>query len=160
MHLVLIGYRGTGKSQVARLMAQRLDWPWVDTDDEIERRSGRTIAAIFAEQGETAFRDLESQVLADLPQGNRSVLALGGGAVLRPQNRAIIRQLGTVVWLTAAAETLAARIAADHATAARRPNLTAGGGISEIIATLAARQEVYRECADFQVDTEHRTPTE
>src|SRR5688500_2590703 len=82
MNLLLIGYRGTGKSTVARLVAERLNWPWLDADVELERRAGKSIAAIFAEDGEPAFRDLESQVLAELVQADRHVLALGGGVIL------------------------------------------------------------------------------
>ena len=88
------------------------------------------------------------------------MLALGGGAVVRDENREAIRRAGTVVWLQASPETLWQRISADRATAERRPNLTAEGGITEIIATLGAREPFYRQCADFEVDTEDRTPDE
>ena len=158
MNLVLIGLRGTGKSTVAELLAQRLGWDWCDADAEIERRAGMTIRQIFESSGEPAFRDWETQVVTDLARRERTVLALGGGAVVRPENRAAISGQGTIVWLTASPETLWARIQADATTAARRPNLSAGGGINEIIATLDARREVYRQCADLEVDTEGKTP--
>ena len=87
MNLVLIGYRATGKSETARLLAQRLGWEWVDADAEIEARAGKTIAKIFADDGEQAFRDAESRVVAELAVRDRTVLALGGGAVLREENR-------------------------------------------------------------------------
>jgi shikimate kinase len=160
MNLVLIGYRGTGKSQVARRLAERLAWPWFDADVEIEARAGKTIAQIFAEEGEPAFRDWEAKVVADLATHERAVLALGGGAVMRPENRAAIAPRGRVVWLTASAETIWQRIQADTATASRRPDLTATGGITEIIATLAARRPIYRQCAHLVVDTENKTPAE
>jgi shikimate kinase len=86
----LIGYRGTGKSTVARHLALRLGWVWVDADVEVELRAGKSIAAIFADDGEAAFRNLESVVVADLCRRQRAVLALGGGAVLREANRAAI----------------------------------------------------------------------
>ncbi len=160
MNLVLIGYRGTGKSAVARLLATRLAWPWFDADVEIELRAGKSIARIFADDGEPTFRDLESAVIADLAARDRVVLAVGGGAVMRPQNREALARQGGVVWLTASAETLWQRLASDPATALRRPPLTAAGGITEIIATLAAREPVYRQCAQWEVDTENRTPAE
>ena len=84
MNLVLIGYRGTGKSHVARVLSERTGWPWIDADDQIEARAGKSIAQIFADDGEEAFRDWESQVVADLAQRDRCVLALGGGGVPRP----------------------------------------------------------------------------
>lgn len=158
MNVFLIGYRGTGKSTVARLLAERLGWQACDADDEIEARAGLSIAEIFATQGEGAFRDWESRVIEDLAARDRAVLSLGGGAVLRPQNRAALAGRGPVVWLQATPETLWQRIQQDAATAARRPNLTSLGGITEIIATLGERQEIYRQCALLAVDTEGKSP--
>jgi shikimate kinase len=160
MNLVLIGYRGTGKSAVARELAARLDWPWFDADLEIEKRAGKSIAEVFSQDGEAAFRELEARVVADLAAGDRAVLALGGGAVMRPENRQAIAVNSRVVWLTASAQTIHRRLDADAATAARRPNLTTEGGITEIIATLDARREPYRQCAYLEVDTEQKTPAQ
>jgi shikimate kinase len=156
MNLLLIGYRGTGKSTVARLVAERLGWPWVDADVELERQAGKSIAAIFADDGEQAFRELESRVLAELVGLDRHVLALGGGVVLRPENRELIKKAGGVIWLTADPETILARVASDPTTAARRPNLTASGGINEIRELLLKREPLYRECATAVVDTSGR----
>ena len=160
MNLVLIGLRGTGKSTVARVLGDRLGWPWFDADTEIESRSGQTIAEIFACQGEPAFRDWETRIVAELAQRPNSVLALGGGAIVRPENRQAILAQGRVAWLTASPEVLWQRVQADRATAARRPNLTTAGGINEIIATLDARRAIYQGCAHFEVDTEGKTPEE
>src|SRR6266446_280163 len=132
MNVALIGYRGTGKSEVAQQLALRLAWDWVDADVEVELKAGKSIAAIFADEGEPTFRDLEAAVLTELVQRDRAVLALGGGIVLRTANRELLRQVGTVVWLTAEPETIARRLAADAATASRRPNLTTVGGLEEI----------------------------
>lgn len=158
MNLVLIGLRGSGKTSVARILAERLGWPHFDADAEIESRAGKSIAAIFADDGETAFRDRETGVVADLAARDSAVLALGGGAVMRPENRAAIAKEGRVVWLTASPETLWSRIEADPDTAARRPNLSPQGGITEIIATLDARRAIYRQCAHLVVDTEGKSP--
>jgi len=161
MNIVLIGYRGTGKSTVGRLLAQRLGWTFLDADEELERRAGRTIREIFATGGEPAFRDLESAILTDLLAQDGLVLALGGGAVLRDGNRRVIRSPGNrVVWLQAGAETLFQRICADPTTAERRPLLTAAGGTDEIVRLLAVREHFYRECAEFLVDTEGKEADE
>ena len=153
----LIGYRGTGKSTVARELAQRLGYEWADADDEIERRTGKPIAAIFSDDGESAFRDWESGVVAELCARRRTVVALGGGAVLREANREAVRAAGPVVWLTAAVDTILARLEADQTTAARRPKLTTLGGRAEVEAILAQRTPIYLGCATLVVDTEAKT---
>ncbi len=158
MILTLIGYRATGKTTLARLIAQRLGWDWIDADVEIERRSGKSIARIFAEDGEPAFRDLEEAVIADLCRRERLVLAAGGGAPLRPESRQRMRASGKVVWLTARPETILARMSADATTAARRPNLTEKDPLAEIVEVLARREPVYRQSADLILDTEGRPP--
>src|SRR5690606_18002376 len=98
MHLALIGYRGTGKTTVAQVLARELGWPWIDADVELERRAGRTIRQIFAEEGEGAFRDLEEAVLVDLAQGAPQILALGGGVILRESNRRVLRASAQTAW--------------------------------------------------------------
>lgn len=156
----LIGYRGTGKTTVARGLAERLGFDWVDADDEVEHRAGKTIAAIFEEDGEAAFRDLEAEVVTALSHRRQTVVALGGGAILRDANRSAIFSSGIVVWLTATADTIAERLAADESTPSRRPNLAPGGGRREIETVLAAREPIYRECATFEVDTDGMTSSE
>jgi shikimate kinase len=156
----LIGYRGTGKTAVARLLAEQLRYEWIDADDEVERLAGKTIAAIFAERGEQAFRDLEADVVVKLCGQRRLVVALGGGAVLREANRAAIRGAGPVIWLTAGVDTIVQRLTADRSTASRRPKLTELGGRAEIETLLAQRTPIYRACAKLEVDTDSRTPAE
>ncbi len=159
MLLALIGYRGSGKSAVAKEVALRLGWDWVDADVEIELRSGKSIAAIFADDGEEVFRDLESAVLTELLQRDCTVLALGGGIVLRDSNRQALRMAcqagrGKIVWLRASPETLWRRITEDRTTAARRPNLTVAGGLAEVHGLLEQREPLYRACADLEIDTD------
>jgi len=158
MNLVLIGYRGSGKTTVARQLGALLGWPRFDSDEEIERASGHTIARIFAEQGETVFRDLETAVLERLCRRDPMVLAVGGGAVLRAENRALLRHAGNVIWLVAPAGTLHRRVGGDATTADRRPNLTNVGGRNEVVELLAERTPIYRAMADLTVDTENKTP--
>lgn len=160
MNLILIGYRGTGKSTVAQQLALRLGWEWVDADVELEWKAGKSIRAIFDEDGETAFRDLESAVIAELCARDQIVLAAGGGAVLRDENRACLKAAGKVVWLKADEATITSRLEADTATQERRPALTAAGTAQEVADVLRQRIPLYRECADLEIDTEEKSPAE
>jgi shikimate kinase len=157
--LFLIGYRGTGKSTVGPLLAAALGWEYLDADERIEAAAGRSIADIFAAEGEAGFRDLESAVLAGLCQNDRRVIATGGGVVLRPFNRELLASAGYVAWLTATPETVWGRMQADPTTAARRPNLTTGGP-EEVANLMAAREPLYRETAHAVFSTEARSPGE
>jgi shikimate kinase len=157
-NLVLIGYRATGKTTMARLLAQRLQWDWIDADVEIERRAGKSIARMFAEDGEPAFRDLEAQVIAELCSRERLVLAAGGGAPLRPESRQAMRAGGTVVWLQARPETVLQRMSGDATTLSRRPSLTDKNPLDEIVHLLERREPIYRESAHLAIDTEGKTP--
>jgi shikimate kinase len=157
--LVLIGYRGSGKSTVGRIVAGRLTRPFVDTDREIENQSGRSIASLFAEGGDVAFRDWEEQVLAELTaRYPEAIVASGGGAVLRETNRRRIREFGFVAWLSAPADELARRLEEDHDNQVNRPALTVAGTIAEIVNVLADRASIYRQLADVVVETEGKSP--
>ncbi len=158
--LVLVGYRGTGKTTVARELAQRWGWRAIDADERLEARAGRSIREIFATAGEAAFRDLEADLLADLLAETGCIVATGGGVVLREANRRRLSQAGPVVWLTADVDTILTRIAADATTNQRRPELTALGQAQEVATLLAQREPLYREVAGFVVSTVDRTPTE
>lgn len=158
MNIFLIGYRGSGKTSVAAALAALLGWPWIDTDGEIERRAGRTIRDLFAQEGEPYFRELEARVVAEVAAGDRQVVALGGGAVLREDNRRALAAGGKVIWLTASPQTLWERIGKDPLTASRRPHLTTAGGLTEIEALLAQRSPLYERCADLALDTEGLAP--
>lgn len=148
----LIGYRGAGKSSVAQLLAPRLGWLWLDADEVLEKRFGRSIARIFTEEGENGFREKESLILGELCCLSRRVIATGGGVVLRDENRRRLQTCGLVVWLTADADTIAARLHKDAAACERRPQLTVGGR-AEIDELLGRREPLYRACADFTIDT-------
>ncbi len=158
MNLTLIGYRATGKTTLARLLAERLGWDWIDADVEIERVAGKTIAEIFSEDGEPVFRDIEARVIADLTGRSKLVIAAGGGAPLREESRKAMREGGQVVWLQASAETIHARMTGDATTSTRRPSLTDRGPLDEILHVMSAREPIYRESAHLEIDTEGKLP--
>jgi shikimate kinase len=157
-HLVLIGYRGTGKSTVAQYLASALALPWVDADQELTRRAGRSISQIFADDGEPTFRRLESETLEALLCRKPSVIATGGGVILSAANRQRLAGAGTIVWLRATPESIIDRMQADSSTAEMRPALTARGGIEEIVQLLAVRSPLYAELAEQVIDTDDKTP--
>jgi shikimate kinase len=157
--LFLIGYRGTGKSTVARLLAGRLGWAWLDADAELEARCGRSVRQIFEAEGEAGFRRCEAELLEELCRRRHHVIATGGGVVLSEANRERLRATGRVVWLTADADTIWQRLQDDPATDGRRPVLTVGGRV-EVEELLRAREPLYRACADIAVETTGRTPEE
>ena len=158
--LVLVGYRGTGKSTVGKILAERLGLPFADADVELEALVGVPISAIFAEQGEVAFRDWEERVLCDLSTRPVMIVATGGGVVLRETNRRRIKSFGFVSWLTADTEILARRLRADPGGLANRPALTGVGTLGEIARVLEERTPLYRAVADAIVDTNQRTPAQ
>src|SRR5690349_2529590 len=133
MAIVLVGYRGSGKTTVGRRLADRMWLKFADSDEEIVKRAGKSIKEIFEQDGETKFRELEASVVAELCGRTDDVVSLGGGAVLREENRKAIRGAGNkVVYLRCEPEVLYQRITGDAATAANRPNLTAAGGLDEV----------------------------
>jgi shikimate kinase len=159
-HLYLVGYRGSGKSSVGVMLAERLHRPFLDTDGWIENYSGRSIPEIFEQDGEQSFRDLETFALHQLPGSPPMVVSLGGGAVLRDANREILQRTGKIVWLRADPAVLAARIAADQARGARRPSLTGLDPVQEVEQVLSARESIYRDVADWELETSSQPPSE
>lgn len=161
MSIILIGYRGSGKTTVGRRLADRLWQPFVDSDDQIVKRAGKSIKEIFEQDGEPAFRDTESAVVRDLCAMHDHVISLGGGAVLRDENRAAIKAGGhKVIYLRCDPEVLYQRIHADPATSANRPNLTAAGGLDEVKHLLATREPLYRETMTAELDVTNLSPQE
>lgn len=159
MVITLIGYRGTGKTTVGAELAGRLEWECVDTDSLIEQRAGKSIAEIFAEEGEPRFRQLERTVLHEQLDRDRVVLSVGGGAILEEANRQAIRQAGPVVWLQASTETIVARITSDPSSDRQRPALTEQDDLrSEATLLLSRREPLYDETATIQIETDGRTP--
>ncbi|MDR3685413.1 MAG: shikimate kinase [Coriobacteriia bacterium] len=148
-HIFLIGFMGAGKTTVARLLADRLNRPCVDVDDIIEASAGRSVRAIFEDEGEVAFRALESEALLSLESAQPSVVACGGGIVLRDENRSVLKRLGCVVYLKVSAGETLARVGADGT----RPLLSGPGGVLAATSLLEARETLYAAVADVSVDT-------
>lgn len=156
----LIGYRGSGKSTVARLLAEKLGWNCIDSDAVIEQKVGCNIKEIFEKLGEQGFREIETNVLKELAQKAPAIVAVGGGAVLREENRQTMKRSGVVVWLRASPSTLQKRLKSDNATQTQRPSLTGKGTLEEISDVLAVREPIYSQVADFDVDTDSRSAAE
>jgi shikimate kinase len=139
--ILLCGMMGSGKSRVGRRLADRLGWPFLDTDQEVEERAGCSVSEIFAREGEARFRALERAVLESLP-GERTVIALGGGALVAPENRALARSKGLLLWLDASPECLAERLGDTR----RRPLLAGAEGaekVERLRRLLGERREAY-----------------
>lgn len=147
-----VGFMGAGKTSVSRRLARLCGIASIDMDSYIERREGRRIRDIFAEDGEGRFRDLETQVLREMTQGDPALVSCGGGVVLRPENRAILREGGFVVFLKVGADEAKSRIS-DPST---RPLL---GDAEAARKTNAERLPLYEEVADATVDTSGRGVT-
>lgn len=151
-NIILTGFMGTGKTTVGRLLAERLDMDFVDTDELIEKRHG-PISQIFASSGEEAFRALEREVAAQLAECDRTVIATGGRLMLDPGPRDMLGQTGMTFCLVAAPETLLSRLAQDGS----RP-LLEDGGRDRLEELLAERREGYSSFP--QIVTDGRTPEE
>lgn len=150
MNLVLIGYRGTGKSTLGKLVAERLGMPYVSSDEEIVRRAGRSIPEIVAASSWARFRDLEEAVVADLASRDGWVIDTGGGVVTRPQNVKRLRERGLVVWLQASVSDIVERIR----DSSDRPSLTGDKDfLAEVEEVLAERLPLYEAAAHLTIDT-------
>ena len=141
---ILIGLMGSGKSSIGRRLAKRLEMPLIDLDDYLVAEQGRSIPEIFAQDGEAAFRQMETAALRSVIN-QRAVLATGGGAILSAENRALMRAHPPVIWLKAAPEFLARRIDGDS----NRPLIAAGDTLQRLQALAAERYPLYEQCADF-----------
>jgi len=155
-NLILIGYRAAGKTAVGERLAEKLGVPFCDTDEVISRRTGKTVREIVAEKGWEAFRKEERIVIKGLTFMQGSVIALGGGALMNPENLELLKGKGIFIWLTADATTIVERMAGDGATGEQRPPLTERDPLSETAALLKEREPVYRVVSDMAVDTAGR----
>ncbi len=153
-NIILIGLMAVGKSTVGRLLAGMLGLRFYDADHVIEARAGAPISWIFDVEGEAGFRDREQQVLDDLTREEGVVLATGGGAVLRPENRAVLGERGVVVLLDTSVDRLVERTRGDR----KRPLLQSGNPRETLERLAAERGPLYREIADYRFLTDRQGP--
>ena len=157
MNVVLIGYRGTGKSTVGKIVAARLGRELFSTDAEIVKSAGQTIPQIVERYGWEYFRDLETEICQNLAGRDGLVIDTGGGAILRPQNVEVLKRTGKLFWLTASSQTLAKRIGSDT----QRPSLTGSKSfLDEIQDVLRERLPKYQAAADHVIETEGKSVTQ
>jgi shikimate kinase len=156
-NISLIGFMGSGKTTVGKILAARLGWTFTDTDARIVAEAGTDIPTLFTTEGETAFRDRETRAVCAACAGGEQVIATGGGAILRPENVAALRESSFVVWLTARPDVVVAR---TEAGAAGRPVLARGAAdlLTHVLTLLGERGPYYQAAAHRIVDTSDRTP--
>ena len=149
MNIIFVGYRGTGKTAIGRTLADTLDYEFVDTDDEIVREAGMPVPEIFSRLGEAKFREIEAGILVRVSSVGNTVISTGGGMVLKPENRAVIRNSGFCVYLTADPNVIFGRIHLDS----NRPSLTGKDPMTEIGELLDKRRSFSEEVAMMTLDT-------
>ena len=152
--IFLVGPMGAGKSTIGKLLAAQLGLPFADSDKVLEDRTGADIPWIFDVEGEAGFRRRESEVLADLCSGEAQVVATGGGIVLKPENRALLKGQGFVVYLRASLDQLVERTSKNS----NRPLLQVDDPRAKLAEILEQREAFYAEVADLVCDTDHCTP--
>lgn len=153
MNIVLIGFRGTGKSCVGKAIARCMKRRFIDADDYLEQKVSKTIKEIFSEGGEKRFRQIESEIIEELTLLDGVVIAAGGGAVLKEENVKNMKRNGFVVLLEADIETIHKRLTEDTEGQAQRPGLTNMKQYEEIRYLLEYRKPFYEEAADYRIDT-------
>ena len=153
-NIYLVGPMGAGKSTIGRLLSAELKLEFKDSDKEIEDRCGCNIPWIFDVEGEAGFRDREAMAIDEITQESNVLMATGGGAVLRPENRMALKNRGTVVYLKTSVEQQLARTGKDK----NRPLLQIPNPREVLSRLMAARDPLYQEVADITIQTDDRNP--
>ncbi|MEO7932660.1 MAG: shikimate kinase [Chthoniobacterales bacterium] len=148
-NILLVGFMGTGKSSLARILARKTGCLLVDTDAAIEKKAGEPISAIFAGRGENVFREIETEVLRSHLGQSGCIISTGGGMVVREENRRLLPQIGLVVWLRASEEVIFERVSRNN----RRPLLQTPDPRGTLHDLLVLREPWYREVAQLEIDT-------
>jgi len=156
MNIVLIGMRGSGKTTVGKLLARKLDKQFIEMDELIVQRAGKSIPEIVSRYGWEKFREVEEQITREVAELDNVVNATGGGVVTREKNIHQLKKKGKLVWLKANLDTLLRRIGDDQ----YRPSLTGRSPREDLEAVLTERAPIYQRVADFIVDTEGKRPEE
>ena len=156
MRIALIGYRGSGKSTIGKILAEKTGWELVCLDELIEKRAGKSIPEIVEQEGWERFRQLESEILKEVIKKEPAIFDLGGGVVEREENRKLIKENCFVVWLKASPEVLAERI--KHSQ--NRPSLTGKDFLEEISGVLARRTPFYQEVSHLELNTQNQEPSQ
>lgn len=155
MNIVLIGYRGTGKSIVAQILAERLGITHVGMDARIVEMAGMSIPEIVEKYGWSKFRDMESDVARELAGRDNIIVDTGGGVIERPENMVSLQRNGRVIWLKASTDTIVKRIQGDT----ERPSLTGGKSFTEEVSEVLTRRiPKYQSAATDEIDTDPLTP--
>jgi len=150
-NIILIGFMGAGKSTVGNRIAKKHNLKFIDTDRLIEDNTGKSITEIFETKGESEFRDLETQAIKTIIEGEENILlSVGGGLPMREENRVLLRQLGKVVFLRIEPETVIKRLKNDNS----RPLLKGDNAYAKIIELLQIRNPVYESIADIVIDAD------
>jgi shikimate kinase len=157
MNIFLIGYRCSGKTSVGKRLAQKLVWPFVDTDHRLVEKHGRSVKEIVADGGWEGFRRFERGVIQEVCARDKTVIAAGGGAILDPANVQAMQNSGRVVWLKISPQTVKQRMTRDGETDAQRPALTSKGLYDEIMDVLEARTPLYAAAMDVSIGTDGKT---
>ena len=153
-NIALIGFRATGKSTVGKILARKLGRRFLDMDQRLTSEAGRDIAAWVEQEGWDSFRRAESALLEIISLQKDLVVATGGGVILDPQNRRVLRENFFTVWLKATPKTIYARLSSDPGSPLTRPSLSELPMKEEIEKVLCQREPFYSEVADIEIDTE------
>ncbi|MDY6824882.1 MAG: shikimate kinase [Thermodesulfobacteriota bacterium] len=157
MNIVLIGYRGTGKSVVGGLLANRYSMLCISMDERIIEKAGMSVPEIVDKMGWPRFRDLETAVARELAQQDNIIIDCGGGVIERRENIDVLQKTGTIIWLKASVDVIVSRICTDT----QRPSLTEGKTFTgEVAEVLNRRTPLYEAAAHHNIDTDDLTPAE
>ena len=154
MNIALYGFMAVGKTTIGKMLAEKLGYLFVDMDDEIVKDSGKQISEIFRDSGEETFRKIEKKIVKKLSEGDRQVIACGGGAVLDEENVRNLCRNSTLIHLTADPEEIHRRVKKDDT----RPLLNVTNRNNRINTLIASRLPTYEKIADLKIDTTNKTP--